>query len=571
MLKTIDLIKDVEEKYVPMLKMIKIPEFMKCIAQFSGLEMNDISDETIKGYLLTWAENKYKYFKMLGDKLQLDIPFKYHSQKDEKENDLKELKKAFPAYCHWVEEFQDQKTNKICGYDLSYSTRNRIREYFPQLSIDGTTITHFFKKFLQAPDELITRIGQLYENQEVEAIYTISIDPVDFMTSSDNPYNWTSCYRLELGRDDSHADGCLAATLDTASLVAYVWNNHGKFKLYDKYELKDIRYKRMRMTFALSEDMKCVHFNAIYPGRSNYERDFQKQIRGVAEKVIAEYIGVEDKWVKAEHCDTHRQFPYGYNEYDNDNMWKIKDTDDQVITVFNTILKSPDGCGLLPGTDWSNVNESVEGWGSDEEVRYNGDGFIASNFYDEYYCEYSEDYCDCGGNCDDCMDCPYWRDAHPICSLTTDPELEDLFGGEDECLREDGNPDVDDGIADACQCDCKNCPKWQEHKEWLKANNPELYEERFGEEEEEKKEPETTTINLSNDTPSKLIINTANSDLTELWTQYATTTPIVSFNTTAQIEPIAWHCDDNISTIASDSDLYRRIVTGDTGIADAGE
>lgn len=496
MLKTIDLIKDVDEKYIPMLKMVKIPEFVKCIAQFSGLAINEVKDEVIKSYLLTWAENKYRYFEMLGNKLQLDIPFKYHSQKEERRDNIEMLQKEFPAYFYWIDEFTNsQKSNKVIAFDLGYSMRDKIRKFFPELNIDGTTITHFFKKYLKAPDELVTKIGALYENETVEATFTMSIDPVDFMTSSENPYNWTSCYRLELDRDDSHADGCLAAALDTPSMVTYVWTNHGKLKLYDNFELKDVRYKRMRMTIAISDHMTTVHFNDIYPGRDNYEKDFQKQIRNMVEKVVANFIGKEDKWVKDENVSVERMYAYGYNEYSDYKVWKIKETDDNVLRVFDTVIKSPDGYGNLPGTDWGNVCSNVTGWDDLDEVRYNGEGFICSNFYDEYFCEYSDDYCDCGGDNCECEDCPYWRDAHPLCSLTVDPELEDFFGGEDECPREDGNPDVDDGIADACANDCKNCPKWKEHKEWLKENDPELYKERFGDDEEEKKsEIDSVTI-----------------------------------------------------------------------------
>lgn len=91
---------------------------------------------------------------------------------------------------------------------------------------------------MNAPDELITNVAAIFENQKVKATHTISIDPVDMMLASDNPYNWTSCYRLELERDDSHADGCLAAILDNSSLIAYVWNNEGKFELYENIILK---------------------------------------------------------------------------------------------------------------------------------------------------------------------------------------------------------------------------------------------------------------------------------------------------------------------------------------------
>ena len=52
MLKMNKLVEGVEEKYIPMLKMVNIVDFTKCIAQFSGLKPSSIKDEVIKDYLL---------------------------------------------------------------------------------------------------------------------------------------------------------------------------------------------------------------------------------------------------------------------------------------------------------------------------------------------------------------------------------------------------------------------------------------------------------------------------------------------------------------------------------------
>lgn len=63
MLKTVDLIKGIDEKYIPMLKMVNIPDFYKCMAQFSGLPMDSLDDRTMQIYLTTWAEHKYKFLR----------------------------------------------------------------------------------------------------------------------------------------------------------------------------------------------------------------------------------------------------------------------------------------------------------------------------------------------------------------------------------------------------------------------------------------------------------------------------------------------------------------------------
>ena len=129
-------------------------------------------------------------------------------------------------------------------------------------------MTHFFKSCLQAPDELVTRLGRIWEHETITGTHTISIDPVDMMLASENPYDWQSCYRLETFDGGSHADGCLAAVLDDSSLITYVWNREGKYSLYNRYDFKKIRYYRMRQWVSVSPSQNSIHFNDIYPRKN---------------------------------------------------------------------------------------------------------------------------------------------------------------------------------------------------------------------------------------------------------------------------------------------------------------
>ena len=49
---------------------------------------------------------------------------------------------------------------------------DKIKQLFPHLLLDGSSVTYFFKKYLNAPDELVTAIGRIYENQEIEGAYS---------------------------------------------------------------------------------------------------------------------------------------------------------------------------------------------------------------------------------------------------------------------------------------------------------------------------------------------------------------------------------------------------------------
>lgn len=462
-----DLMNSMDSMYGDMLKTVSIPDFTKCIAQFSGMRVQDISDDLIREYLVTWAEHKYKYYKMLGNKTRLDMPITYQNIKDDICLDIEALRKEFPGFGPWLAQFEGFKTNKIDDINrLGYYGRDWMRDYFPNYLATGNTITGFFKRQLKAPDELVTALGRIFENDTITGTYTISIDPVDMMLASENPYKWQSCYRLEVPNDASHADGCLAAILDTSSLITYIWDKEGKFNLYN-YELKSVRYKRIREWLAISPDMKAIHFNQIYPGKHAYPDEFRKQLRDKVETVIADYLEMPNIWVKTTDSWCAREIYYGYGEFDSFNIWKIKDSDEQNWDVYDTGIKCPCGCGMI-----------LSGSDDQEGYCYDGEGFICESFrYEdeedrpycsiaEDYCYYADDICDCN-----CRGCRYYDDEYPLCNLDDTTECENV----DVEL-------VDNGRMQSCSGHCEGCPLWAKH-------HPEESSQ-----EEEEMETETVTV-----------------------------------------------------------------------------
>lgn len=465
MLRIQTLVEKLGKEYEPMIAQIKIAEFTKTIAQLSNISIENIPDEVIEDYLTLWAKNKFHFFKMLGNRVRVDLPFNYVEENRNTKDEMRELIQYYPAYTPWLREFSIFKTNKIDWEEAHWDWRDKIVEYLDEI-VEGSTkralsnmaITTFFKRYLNAEDSLVTKIGRIYENDAIDATFTISIDPTDMMLASETPYNWTSCYRLEL-MEDSHADGCLAAVLDDTSMITYVWNNKGKYTLYDKYEMKEIRYYRMREWIAVNKDFNVVHFNAIYPGKSNYSVDLEKKYRGMIENFIwkAKYPELENIWVKVPDGDIDREFDYGYDEYSIDKMWMLKGTTADHIKVYNERIICPCGCGdYVPGT--SDDNDGLE---------YNGDGYICENFEEKYWCDSADDYC----SDQDCEHCSIWNRDHAVCELDENKYCDNTYEAE-----EDGCFDPDWTRVVKCGEHCDGCPLYKLH-------HPE--EENDDEEEEE--------------------------------------------------------------------------------------
>ena len=416
------------------------------------MELDIVPDNMIKEYLIIWAERKINLFqKILKGKTRVDTAFSYKNMEDKVE-DFQQVAKDFPAFGPWISYFYGSRKIKINMDNMSWDFKRNVEEFLPGTRLEGTKITRFFKEKLKAPDDLVTDIAHIYENDTIDATYTVSIDPVDMMLASENPYNWTSCYSLNVSGEDSHADGCLAAILDNSSLITYVWNREGEFSLHNEYTFKKIRYKKMREWISINPEFTAVYFNDIYPGKS-YDVTFEKQLRQIVENLFPRINEKEENiWRKCTRGQCCRDFNYGYEEFNRDNLWEIADADDlwkesntdtPYWSVYNEPIPCPCGCGnILPGSD-----EEDDG---DGEMRYIGGGFFCENFECKYYCEYADDYCTCQCGSYECEGCWAWQDNHPVCSLDDTEECEE-------------GVDVYDGTAHACEHCCSECPLWRKH------------------------------------------------------------------------------------------------------------
>ena len=88
-------------EYQPMLDQISIPDFTKCIAQFSGLHIQNVSEKAIEDYLTKWCINKKKFFDLMGGNIRKDIPFTYKDPSLNYTTQFKEIE--FAIYCRQYE------------------------------------------------------------------------------------------------------------------------------------------------------------------------------------------------------------------------------------------------------------------------------------------------------------------------------------------------------------------------------------------------------------------------------------------------------------------------------------
>lgn len=382
MLKREELLEGMDKKYHKMLSEVNIADFTKTIWVWSG-DREATSDAVIREYLQTWATNKYPLYKTIGG-IRKDTPIDFEpvANNDDVRGQYLQIAKDFPAYAPWlITCFEDlDKEGKIVD---DYSPfKSYVVKTFPGAyeSMVGMKITGFLSKFLRAPEELITQVAAIYEFKRIKGTYTLSIDPVDIMLASENPYGWRSCYAL----DGEYADGLMASVLDPQIAIGYIWERDGVLVIGSgEYKLKNIRYKRMRQWVVINED--SAGFCKMYPGKDNVGVQLQAEARNIVGKII----NPELNWYENK-ISLRRVYSYGYSEFVSltgifgyEGVCKIED-------VYSVQIKCPCGCGeYLPDEKDS------------YSTRYSGDGFICNNFYEEeeYYCDICDTYYYDGDDC----------------------------------------------------------------------------------------------------------------------------------------------------------------------------
>lgn len=170
----------------------------------------------------------------------------------------------------------------------------------------------------------------------------LSCHPVDYLTMSFGN-SWASCHTIDKenrrGMPDNYegcySSGTLSYMLDNSSFVFYTVD-----KDYDgnEYELQS---KINRNMFHVGED-KLIQAR-VYPQSTDGEGGFYKQIREIAQKVVADCLGLSNMWKNVKgtsECSymiTSRGTHYtDYESFDNCNVSYLK-RDGVEDDIFNKV------------------------------------------------------------------------------------------------------------------------------------------------------------------------------------------------------------------------------------------
>lgn len=226
----------------------------------------NIDNPKIDNLIDTWYEKKKYFIELFGDKLIYTSPNKMvfglsNEVKNTKINqfiDSIRFNYNFPELADFIE------MNKE-----GFFSNSVVKEYkLPSGEIipEGMKLLKSFKFFIENKDYLYhiqNMASAIIQEDKVEGYLCISVHPLDFLSSSENNYNWRSCHAL----DGEYRAGNLSYMLDSCTTICYLRSDEEKVYL-DNFGGIRWNSKKWRMLLYFSDNHKLFFAGRQYPFQS---------------------------------------------------------------------------------------------------------------------------------------------------------------------------------------------------------------------------------------------------------------------------------------------------------------
>ena len=229
------------------------------ISYSQGIE-NPKVDELIDN----WYQAKKNIIALFGGKPIYTFPEKVVFHLDEKEK-----KARLSEFIASVEDRWDnvELADFIAKFENNFFENLTFEDYVVPSSgkiiKKGTKIIKAFKFFEEDKivlDDLQTQASMLIQDDKVEGYLSFSVHPLDYLSSSENNYNWRSCHSL----DGEYRTGNLSYMLDSSTIVVYL-SQKEKTILPNFPDNVPWNSKKWRVLFFLSNDWNMLFAGRQYP------------------------------------------------------------------------------------------------------------------------------------------------------------------------------------------------------------------------------------------------------------------------------------------------------------------
>ena len=362
-----------------------------------------------------WFQNKKYFYRAMRNQyiLKSDEPVSFEMDQDARRKQLMKFITRIEEHYgnRRLAAFLDE--NFLDFYDnILKSDYYLIRE--DKTIQAGTKIIKAFKYFVPNKDELHTiqdEASMLIQENKITGIFCVSIHPLDFLSSSENTYNWRSCHAL----DGDYRAGNLDYMIDDSTVICYLEGaESAKLPNFPASVPWNSKKWRMLLNFNSGNNKELVFAGRQYPFES------QTALEVIRNKILPLLMGKSSIYISNWHNDIlGSNFYYEYEEPDEIfEHWHylpkfrafipngIPIIDSQLIKVnkrhyhyndllYSTIYEKP-YYAWTPEC-YANIELHI---GGDlkcvccgEKVPYGSDGMVCNDCYEKYVGDIV--YCNC--------------------------------------------------------------------------------------------------------------------------------------------------------------------------------
>lgn len=260
--------------------------------------------DSVDDYLKMWANQKWRYYLLLGRNLilrqktheiltdeffeRLDAIFELEEMKRRKgKEEIVVDVSHFMYYRPIVNCFNKEDIFKNVCPDNS-----EIKELFKEYYIPGQKLSRFFSKFFD-DENFDIQYSKLFQNKVQNCFLNISIDPIDFLTIGTSNSFTNSCYDLV----DFYQGAGYSFMLDRTSIVAFT----SKEKPEENRRI-NLTYlnKINRFIIDVRHEFRQISFNGNIVESSYAQHD--SYLQWIVD-LLKEFTGTEFHYQEKEHSD----------------------------------------------------------------------------------------------------------------------------------------------------------------------------------------------------------------------------------------------------------------------------
>ena len=269
-----------------------------------------ISDPQVDNLFTRWKASKQKFIERFGGLIyEWPEPVEFSLDANTRRSMAMEFANTVsdtfnnPVLAEFIDEnidtFFDNKVSKVAENSQIPPGMKLIKAF------------KFFEPNKTTLREVQDMASQLIQENKVKGTLCFSVHPLDFLSSSENTYNWRSCHSL----DGEYRAGNLSYMVDATTFIVYLKGADNQ-RLYNFGEVL-WNSKKWRMLIHASEDDEIMFAGRQYPFSSKSGIDLVLKIYNnlMYQSVPNQYYRCKYMGWKADYVDSY--VPFGATDYSN--------------------------------------------------------------------------------------------------------------------------------------------------------------------------------------------------------------------------------------------------------------